>query len=148
MDPELKERLMAHDEEFKAADTTFERKGLPPDGEYQARVDRFDFKEIQGEYKLLTEMKVLAPAAYHGWEITTWHDLENPERYPSLKKHLDALGILPESLSELEVALNVALDSVVEIAVRTSSRLDAQGNPYRNAYVNHNLDRKDDDVPW
>jgi hypothetical protein len=68
------------------------------------------------------------------------------------------------------VALNVALDSVVEIAVRTSSRLDAQGNPYRNAYVNHNLDRKapaqgdlgdkgedfvavpakaqDDDVPW
>lgn len=143
MDPELKERLMAHDEEFKEAQIMgVAKKDLPPDGEYQARVDRFDFKQVDGRYKLLTEMKVLAPSAYHGWEVVTWHDLEDRDKYPMLKKHLDALGILPDSLAELEVALNVALDSVVEIAVRTSTKLDQNGNPYRNAYVNHNLDRK------
>jgi hypothetical protein len=122
--------------ETKAASAPGE---LPPDGTYQAIVDRFDFFESKaGQLFLKTEM-VVTNGDHEGHPIETIHNLEDPDRLGWAKKHLRTLGLELEALSELEGQLPNVLDTPVEIAVKTSTTLDNEGNPYRNVYVNKRL---------
>lgn len=142
----LEERLAAMQPAFTeaSADTgsPFEP---PPDGDYQALVKRFDFFESKaGQAFLKTEMEVVHDQAYNGREVSVVHNLEDPERINYLKRHLDILGADVKGLdlrlirpgSEL---LGSLCDTPVEITVKTSDRVDKDGKPYRNIYVNRRL---------
>lgn len=112
---------------------------LPPDGEYQAHVERFDFirpKSAQDQLLLKTELRVVNPTTFAGYPIELIHSLTDAERLKFTKKHLAALGVTPERLSDIEESLPNALDAIVEMVVKTSDRTDDAGNRYRNAYVN------------
>jgi hypothetical protein len=109
-----------------------------PDGQYQARVRRFDFHESKKDGNLLlrTEFEIVAPTN-EGRVISSFHDLENPERLGYAKNHLLLLGVEVERLSEVENALPAALDKVCEIAVKSRQVGDRQ---YQNVYLNKVLD--------
>src|SRR3954470_14628165 len=92
---------------------------LPPDDDYQAVIDRFDFIDAKtGRLYLKTEMSVIG-GQYKGWPLKTLHDLEDPDKMQYLKAHLKALQVDIEDLSALESALAGALDAVVEVRVYT-----------------------------
>lgn len=126
-------RLAALNESYENAPA--DPNALPPDGEYQAIVDRFDVIESKknGRLYLKTEMRVVG-GQYNGWSASTLHDLEDPERIQWVKKHLTVLGVVVQDLSRLEEALGAALDVPVLITVKTSD-----DGEYRNCYVNDRL---------
>jgi hypothetical protein len=109
-----------------------------PDGQYQARVRRFDFHESKKDGNLLlrTEFEIVAPTN-EGRVISSFHDLENPERLGYAKNHLLLLGVEVERLSEVENALPAALDKVCEIAVKSRQVGD---RTYQNVYLNKVLE--------
>jgi len=109
-----------------------------PDGQYQARVRRFDFHESKKDGNLLlrTEFEIVAPTN-EGRVISSFHDLENPERLGYAKNHLLLLGVEVERLSEVENALPAALDKVCEIAVKSRQ---VGEKTYQNVYLNKVLD--------
>lgn len=106
---------------------------LPPDGDYQAVVDRFDIFEAKSNNRLYlkTEMTV-ALGDYKGWSVDTIHSLDDPDRMSWLKKHLTTLEVDCHDLSKLEDCLVTALDAPVLVAVKTKGE-------YRNVYVNQRL---------
>ena len=116
------------------------RPTLPPDGDYEAVVDRFDFFEAKkgataGQLLLKTELTITGPAAV-GTPVEIIHNLEDPARFGFLKKHLECLGEQSEDLAVLDTVLAPALDRVVAIAIKTSARKNDAGEHYRNVYVN------------
>lgn len=113
---------------------------LPPDGEYQAHVERFDFirpKNQENALLLKTELRVTHPSTFQGYPIELLHSLTDPGRLKFTKKHLTAMGVTPERLSDIEQSLPNALDAIVEVVVKTSDRTNDAGERYRNAYVNN-----------
>lgn len=124
-------RLAALNESYASA--VGDPNSLPPDGDYQAVIDRFDILESKknGRLYLKTEMTVVG-GAHNGWPASTLHDLEDPDRIGWVKKHLTVLGVEVEDLSQLEDALTAALDVPVLITVKTNGE-------YRNCYVNDRL---------
>jgi hypothetical protein len=131
------DRLSSLDDDFARAQTN--GRGLPPDGTYQAIVDRFDFIDA-ADLLLKTELRITG-GDHDGMNVECLHNLTQPDRLDFVKKHLAALEIMPEKLSELEVVLPHALDNIVEITVKTSAKTDAEGNNYRNMYVNKTIHR-------
>lgn len=131
---------MSYADRLKNMDSDYQRaqvdsRGLPPDDNYQAVVDRFDFLEWPTGLFLKTEMRIHG-GDYDGMHVETIHAMEDPDRMEFLKKHLQALGAMPERLSDIEKVLPSALDAVVDVTVKTSDRTNAEGQPYRNLYVN------------
>lgn len=117
----------------------------PPDGDYQALVKRFDFFESKsGQAFIKTELEVVHDAHYTGREASVVHNLEDPDRIGYFKRHLALLGANVDDLDLRQVRpgsplLEDLCDTPVEITVKTSDRLDKDGNPYRNVYVNRRL---------
>lgn len=109
-----------------------------PDGEYQARIELFDFHESKkdGSLSLRTQFEVIAPSR-EGARVSTFHDLEKPERLKWTRLHLENLGINVHSLEELESALPDALDKVADIALKSKQVGD---KTYQNVYVNRVLE--------
>lgn len=107
--------------------------GLPPDGNYEARVDRFDFEVSQksGSMQLKTEL-VIRGGEHDGKRVRTWHDLQDVEKLKWLKGHLEAMGLKLDKLSELSDRLPEVLDVPVAIRIKTSGQ-------YTNVYVNERL---------
>lgn len=132
MDAKMQERLRRMDGAYDQAQVPTNEANQVPDGEYHAVVDRFDFIEVDNRLKLLTEMSV-AVGTHAGAKLTTWHDLEDPERIAYTKKHLAVLECEPPSLAQLEDVLKDALDAPVRVAVKTSAK------GYKNVYVNQRL---------
>lgn len=126
------ERLAYQDDAYRNAPMAGSRE-LPPDGEYQCVVDRFDVFEgkTDGKLYLRIEMSV-AVGEKQGWPISKLHSLEDPKRFGFLKADLDVLGVMPESLADLQEALHGALDVPVLLAVKTKG-------DYRNVYLNQRL---------
>lgn len=110
---------------------------LPPDGEYQAVIDRFDFLESPKNGRLyLKTIATVAVGPQQGKQVSTLHDLEDPERLGYLKKHLSVLEVEPASLRNLEESLSSALDCPFLVAVKTTLK---GGETYRNVYFNQRL---------
>jgi hypothetical protein len=128
---------------------------LPPDGDYQALVRRFDFFEAKasGQAFLKTELEVANHPEHAGRSAETVHNLEDPAKIEYLKRHLATLGADVEQLDLREVrpgspTLEALCDTPVEITIKTSDKTDRDGNPYRNVYVNKRLgDPLRSDVP-
>jgi hypothetical protein len=98
---------------------------LPPNGDYQCVVDRFDFIEAKSNGRLyLKTMTTVANGAHKGWNISFLHDLEDADRLKHLKTHLRTLGVPDDDLGALEGNLPKALDSVVEVSVYTPKGYD------------------------
>lgn len=110
-------------------------RGLPPDGDYQAMIDRFDFIDSSNGLLLKTELHI-TQGDYEGMRCSTIHNLEQSDRLEPAKRHLAALNALPQKLSDLERVLPSALDALVEVTVKTAAKTDEHGNHYRNLYVN------------
>lgn len=131
-------RLADADAAFQAADAANPNSPVP-DGNYQARIDRFDFSESRkhGDLQLVTEMEIIAPQQ-QGRKLKVWHSLERAEQLPYTKSHLDLLGVGDiKPLSELEAKLAPTLDSVVEVAVKSTTKtVDGAEKTYSNTYVN------------
>lgn len=135
---DTKQRLAAMDEAWKSAEADTDKSEKkewtnPDDGEYQARVDRFDFHDGKGGLALRTQFELLGPSNA-GWKVSTFHPLENPERLKWTKLHLQQLGIEASSLEELEVLLPKALDQVCDVALKTKRANN--GKDYQNLYIN------------
>jgi hypothetical protein len=112
--------------------------GLPPDGVYEARIDRFDFvnSKFDGSLQLKTEMEITA-GDHGGSRVSIWHDLQDKDRLKYLKGYLETIQIKIEKLSDLQEALGAALDVVVEVRIKTTSkRVDGEQKQYTNVYVN------------
>lgn len=133
MDPEIADRLRQRDDAFAKAPVAGTSGEMPPDGQYQAVLNRFDFIDTKNGLKLLTELTV-AVGDYSGWNLTTWHDLEDPDKFKWLKAHLVALEVPePPSLTDLDFVLKGALDAPYLVTVK---RGDAG---YANAYIEQRL---------
>lgn len=132
------ERLAAMDSAWKSADAG-EEKGEnkewtnPPDGEYQARVDRFDFHDGKSGLALRTQFELLGPSNA-GWKVSTFHPLEDTERLKWTKLHLHQLGVEAQSLVELEAELPKVLDQVCDVVLKTKQANN--GKEYQNLYIN------------
>jgi hypothetical protein len=127
------DRLAHMDGHYEAAPVAGGFDDLPPDGDYQCVIDRFDFVESQknGRLYLKTLMSVAA-GPLKGRRVSCLHDLEDPDRLKYLKKHLSVLEVEPVSLRHLEAELHKALDVPVLVAVKTNGE-------FRNVYVNQRL---------
>lgn len=140
----LDERLAALNTDFKAApvatdDSKFD---LPPDGDYQAVVNRWDFFESKkDELFLKTEYLVQHYPEHAGAQIDLIYSLEDPERFQYLKKDLATLGADVDSLDLTELrpgspTLEGLCDTPVLLRVATSKKTNPNtGKPYRNAYL-------------
>ena len=137
-------RLAAMENAWKEADTPKsdgekKKEYEPiPDGEYQARVDLFDFHESKkdGSLSLRTQFEIIGPTRA-GAKVSTFHDLEKPERLKWTRRHVEDLGLSVHSLEELESALPSALDKVCDIALKSKQVGD---KTYQNCYINRVLD--------
>lgn len=143
----LAERLGLMQSYFDAAAAdTGSRYDLPPDGDYQALVHRFDIVESDKlqQVFLKTELQIDNHPAYSGRIVDMMHNLEDPDRIGYLKGHLALLGIPVDGLDLREIRpgselLQAVLDTPVEITVKTSKKLDNDGKPFRNVYCNRSL---------
>ena len=142
----IADRLAALDNDYAKAPVggDFE---LPPDGIYQAVVDRFDTFEPKngnsaGKLLLKTTFKIELDPKYTGKQVDIIHSLEDADKFQWLKKHLQTLGLDPESFqfSDLMDQLHTVLDVPCELAIVTSDKTNPNtGEPYRNAYLNRRL---------
>ena len=144
MSDDRKARLAAMESAWKGADAPKgdgEKKEYEPipDGEYQARIELFDFHESKkdGSLSLRTQFEIIAPTR-SGARVSTFHDLEKPERLKWTRLHLENLGINVHSLEELEAALPSALDKVADIALKTKT--GNNGKDYQNCYITRVLE--------
>ena len=104
-----------------------------PEGDYQCKVESAQIKEgKQGQ-----------PMLYWGLRIVSGEYARRmvykPQRFaseslPFLKADLELLGICPEKISDLEARLPFALDAVVDIRIKNSTRKD--GSAFQNVYFN------------
>jgi hypothetical protein len=137
-----KARLAAMEKAWKGADAPKadgEKNAYKPipDGEYQARVDLFTFHESKkdGSLSLRTQFEIIGPDRI-GAKVSTFHDLEKPERLKWTRRHIEDLGLNVHSLEELESALPSALDKVCDLALKSR---EVNGKKYQNVYLNRVL---------
>lgn len=117
---------------------------LPPDGDYQALVHGFDFLEFSDVAFLKTELQIHNDPEYAGAQASTVHNLEDPDKLGWLKQHLAILGVDVANFDLTEIrpgsqTLTRILDTPVEITIKTSTKTNKDGVPYRNVYVNRSL---------
>lgn len=111
--------------------------GMPPDGVYRARIDRFDFEPAPQTAALQMKTEMIITGGNHdGSRVRTWHDLQDPDKLKWLKGHLETIGLDLERLSDLADRLPEVLDVPVEIRIKTTLRGD---KTYTNVYVNKRL---------
>ncbi len=132
---ETRDRLNSAQEDWNNAEPHTGGGGLPPDGVYQAKIARFDLveSEFNGHLQLQTEMEI-DTGDHAGRAASTWHDLEDPERFQYLKGHLQVLGLDTDAaLGDIEETVAPALDAIVEIRIKTKR---GDQRDYTNVYVN------------
>lgn len=112
---------------------------LPPDGMYVCEVMGFDFFESNknGHEYLKTSLAVTEPAAHKGAPIDLIHVVTDPDKVGFLKRHLYALDVRLDELSQIITKIHEAAGKHVAVTVKTSAKTNDQGVPYRNAYVDN-----------
>lgn len=109
---------------------------LPPDGNYTAKVNGCKPVETKkGRLMLVTELVVVG-GAQAGWAFAIWHALDRVESLGWTKGHLQNLGVELDDLTLLQDKLEKIIGAHVEVDVVTNTNAtNANGSPYRNAYV-------------
>ena len=125
----LEERLAKVQDAFNNAPADGGRFEMPPDGEYQAIVDSFDFFEASDRAFFKTVMTVQNDDDYEGRRIETVHGLDDPDKIAWLKQHLATLGVAVDDLDLTEIrpgsqTLANVLDTPVLVSVKTSARIN------------------------
>lgn len=120
----------------------------PPDGEYQALINEFDFIE-QNDPPHAAFLKVVFQVdndpEYSGRLVDTLFALEDPERVKWLKSFFARLGVNVEQTPITEIRpgsalLNGLLDTPVLIKVKRSEKsFDRDGSPRVNIYLQQKL---------
>ena len=134
---EAKAAMASFNNEYREAQVM--SNGLPPDGSYQAKITRFSFikGKSNGILYLKPEAEVTAPAEFQGYRVDTLIPLNDPEKMGRAKTFFNGLlGIGTEDYAEAAGELEQFIGAFVEVAVKTSTATDQQGNPYRNVYLN------------
>lgn len=150
IDPkDVEARLRAMQDTWKNTETSFVPGDRVEDGTYQTVIKDFDFFEgkngqAAGMLFIKTIFEIRHDSKYNKAEVSAIHNLEDPERYSWLKRHFDKLGVDVDAIEATELrpgsdTLKSLLDVPVEIAVKSSDKLDANGVPYQNVYVNQRL---------
>lgn len=134
---DYKERLEKMDEQFESVEPVVAG-GSVPDGEYEGKIERFDFWSKEGgPLKLITEISIVE-GEFKGLSAPTlWHELEDPDRLKWTKGYLEMLGLKGIKLSELEAALE-PIAGRTRVVIRVTST-ENNGKTYRNTYVNEVL---------
>lgn len=122
---------------------------LPPDGDYQARVEKFDIWESKKQELFLSTILMVVGGPENRAEIKIVNSLENTDRLDFLKRLLLTLGVEdPNELSGLRSRLGDVVGRIVEVRVATASKInESTGQPYRNAYVNKVISMTGSDIP-
>lgn len=104
-----------------------------PDGDYQCKVETAQIKDgKQGLPILHWGLRILS--GEHAKRMVFKPQRLIPESLPYLKADLELLGICPEKISDLEARLPFALDAVVDIRIKNTTRKD--GSLFQNVYFN------------
>jgi hypothetical protein len=112
------------------------------DGDYQARVESFDLfqgKKNPDDWFLKTFFSIQHDAELAGRELTTLHNVADPDKIGFLKDHLHGLGVDVTQLDLTDIypgsdLLNGLLDVPVLVGVYTNKK------GYRNVVVRQRLD--------
>jgi hypothetical protein len=112
------------------------------DGDYQARVESFDLfqgKKNPDDWFLKTFFSIQHDAELAGRELTTLHNIADPDKIGFLKDHLHGLGVDVTQLDLTDIypgsdLLNSLLDVPVLVGVYTNKK------GYRNVVVRQRLD--------
>ena len=104
-----------------------------PDGDYQCKVETAQIKDgKQGLPILHWGLRILS--GEYAKRMVFKPQCLIPEALPYLKADLELLGICPEKISDLEARLPFALDAVVDIRIKNTTRKD--GSLFQNVYFN------------
>lgn len=104
-----------------------------PDGDYQCKVETAQIKDgKQGLPILHWGLRILS--GEYAKRMVFKPQRLIPEALPYLKADLELLGICPEKISDLEARLPFALDAVVDIRIKNTTRKD--GSLFQNVYFN------------
>lgn len=104
-----------------------------PEGDYQCKVESAQIKEgKQGQPVLHWGLRIIS--GQYAKRMVFKPQRFVPESLPFLKADLELLGICPEKISDLETVLPFALDAVVDIRIKNTTRKD--GSPFQSVYFN------------
>lgn len=135
LSPEALQHLRNHADEWKKADPDSD---LPPDGEYVACLEGFDFFAAKdGPHEFMKTIMSVADGPQKGSPIEMVHIITDPAKFKFLRRHLAGLGLDLDDPGELLNVINGAGHRFIDVTVKTSDRInETTGKPYRNAYAN------------
>lgn len=115
-----------------------------PDGRYQAQVDKIMFETNSKDgvtvyFKII--LKLLSTEFY--LRQVTYIKTVNADQIKYIKQTLNTLDINPETFSDVERLFGGALDSVVEIQLKTGKVNTSTGKAYQNVYINKLIAKAD-----
>lgn len=115
-----------------------------PDGRYQAQVDKIMFETNSKDgvtvyFKII--LKLLSTEFY--LRQVTYIKTVNADQIKYIKQTLNTLDINPETFSDVESLFGGALDSVVEIQLKTGKVNTSTGKAYQNVYINKLIAKAD-----
>jgi hypothetical protein len=143
-DVNIADRLGQMNEAWNDAEASSGGTGVPPDGDYQALVNGFDWKDNDWGLQLETELQITS-GDYVGRQVKTWHNVEDPEKVGWAKTHLAAMGLDVDAVTIQDLYTDTGhleglLDVPVEIRIkRNTVKKDGQDKTYTNIYVNQRL---------
>jgi len=131
--------------------------GEVPDGTYEALVYAARITRSKSGERLMLEWElIIIEGEYESRKVWDYQFLDDPERFPWIKKRFNICNIHLPRLSDLPEKLENLVGSLVEITIKTKKQ---NGNEYRNVYFNRRLEDhpgepakdqpfNEDDVPF
>lgn len=145
------DRLKQYDADWQKAEVKENDFTPLPDGKYQVTVEsaRIEENEEYGSLWLAWELSVVE-GQYKSRKIFKRARLDDPDRLGWVKTDFHRMGIILDSLSEIEDVLPNVLDVILEVQLKTT-KPNTEGKTYQNCYINGRLDSQqvdEEDVPF
>ena len=130
-------------EQFRVAWNNAEVKDVgeytpPPDGTYQARIDkvRFENAKTSGRLQLAWVLKIVAPEAMEDKTIYHYRGLDREESVGWMAQELYTCGVDVKGIDIIDLPdhLPQLLDRIIEVVLKTKKGRD--GTDFQNCYIN------------